>query len=376
MAADMADIERRKADHLEIAVSPKGAFTRSALFEEVSLLHCALPELAWPDVDPSTTFLGQQIAAPVMVTGMTGGTNEAGAINQELAKVCQDLGLPFGLGSQRAMLVKPELTWTYDVRKQAPNVFLLGNIGMTQLVAGGVSGVQEVVDRVQADGVCIHLNVGQELAQPEGDRDFRGTWRAIGDAVERLPCPVLVKETGCGMTPSVVRRLEDLGVAGVDLAGAGGTSWIAVEAERATGQVAARGNLFREWGIPTAAALGWHKASSQTSPKASPKASPTTSKRTAQCTLVASGGIRSGLDVARALAMGADAAGFAQPVLRAYRDGGPVGAQAYLENVIDGLKTAMLMAGVARPEDLRKVPRVYGPTLKAWLDQSPDEDSR
>jgi isopentenyl-diphosphate delta-isomerase len=206
---------------------------------------------------------------------------------------------------------------------------------------------------VGANALAIHLNVGQELAQPGGDSDFRQSLDTIRRVAKELGKPVVVKETGCGIAPHVARNLDKAGVAAIDVSGAGGTSWIAIEALRAKGPQAARGELFHEWGIPTAACVGWLSQS----------------KLTAK--IVASGGIRTGLDVARALALGAHVVGLAQPVLAAAGKGGLDGAVQFLSSVIDALRTACMLAGAARASDLARAPRVIVGELCDWLAQNP-----
>jgi isopentenyl-diphosphate delta-isomerase len=353
------DISQRKADHIAIAASGEADFRRPTLLEDVHLVHTSLPEIAADEIDLSTELLGRAIRAPLMVTGMTGGTPEAAALNRALAAAAADVGVPFGLGSQRAMLVRPETTDTYQVRQAAPDVYLFANLGGVQLARLGVAAVQELVRAVDANALCVHLNPAQELAQPGGDRDFRGVLDAIARVVAGAGVPVMVKETGCGISPAVAERLRAAGVRAIDVSGAGGTSWTAVESRRAEGQSKEAGALGRElwdWGLPTAAAVAWLAAAGLPA---------------AGVELVASGGIRDGLDVARALALGARVAGVAAPALRAAREGGREAARAFLAHVVDGVRAAALLAGVRRARDLASAPRVITGELAAWLAQRP-----
>ena len=347
------DIARRKADHIKIAASGAGDFARSNLLECVQLVHMALPELTLDEIDLSTTLLGRKLAAPLMIAGMTGGTKEGQTINRTLAAIAEKLGIAFGLGSLRPMLDRPALAATFQVRNAAPSVFLFGNLGLAQLNQMKTRDVAAALDSVGADALCVHLNVGQELAQPGGDRDFRGSLATIRRLCTDLGRPLMVKETGCGISPAVARALQDAGVPAIDVSGAGGTSWIGIEALRAHGEQAARGRELREWGIPTAACVGWLAAAGL------------------RAEIVASGGVRTGLDAARALALGARVVALAQPVLAALREHGEKGATATLAGIIDGLRRICLLVGQKDVADLARAPRVITGELAAWLAQRP-----
>jgi isopentenyl-diphosphate delta-isomerase len=342
---------RRKDSHLDLAatgeVEPAGVRT---LLDDVHLVHDALPDLAASEIDLSTTWLGKTLAAPLLITGMTGGSERAGVVNRDLARAAERAGVAIGLGSQRAMSEKPEWISSYAVREVAPSVLLLGNIGLTQARAVGSKACRALMERIGADGLCLHLNPAQELTQPEGDRDFRGGLDVVRALVDELGDRLVVKETGCGLSPAVAVRLVDRGVRHLDVSGAGGTSWVRVEALRTQGDAARLGEEFSDWGIPTAAATA-----------------SVASAISGRATVIASGGVRSGLDAARALALGASLVGCALPVFRAQQTGGVEGATAELAHLREGLARTLLLTGSKDVAALRNKPRVITGELRAWL---------
>ncbi|MFT3691867.1 MAG: type 2 isopentenyl-diphosphate Delta-isomerase [Kofleriaceae bacterium] len=346
----MADISRRKADHLEITASGRAEAQRSTLLEHVHLVHQSLPELAVDEIDLATELVGKKLAAPLIVTGMTGGTDEAAAINRDLAAAAQARGVAFGVGSQRAMAEHPDLLASYQVRDVAPDVVLFGNVGVVQAMQMGPAKVTELANAIGADALCIHLNPGQELVQEHGDRDFRGCVAAIRAIVAQSRIPIIVKETGCGLSPQAARSLTGAGVQTVDVSGAGGTSWVAVEALRGADDSAQRalGNELWDWGVPTAVAV--------------------VGCVNAGLTTIASGGIRSGYDIARAIALGARAGGMAQPFLVAQRAGGRAAVIEMIDRTIAAIRTVCLLTGSASPKELARAPKHLGAPLKAYLE--------
>jgi isopentenyl-diphosphate delta-isomerase len=347
--SDDSPIAKRKRDHLEVAASGRADFAKSTLLEHVHLVHQAVPELALAEIDLSTELVGKQLAAPLVITGMTGGTAEAAAVNRDLAVAAQMTGVAFGVGSQRAMDEHPELAASYQVRDVASDVVLLGNVGAVQAIAMGPTRVIALAKAIGADAIAIHLNPGQELIQDHGDRDFRGVVHAIGKIVD-AGIPVIVKETGCGLSTEAARALVQVGVTTVDVAGAGGTSWVAVEAVRAADGSDARslGEELWDWGVPTAVS--------------------TVACVRAGLVTIASGGLRSGYDVARALALGARAGGMAAPMLRAQRAGGVQAVRAEIERVVQSIRSVCLLTGCRRAKDLAAAPRHLGAPLRTYLE--------
>jgi isopentenyl-diphosphate delta-isomerase len=341
-------IALRKQSHLDLCLREDvEAAAKTTLFEEVELVHDALPDLAFDDLDLRSRWLGKELALPFLITSMTGGTSEAFAVNRDLARVAEEMHIGFGVGSQRAMQRRPESEWTFRVREFAPTTVLLGNIGLAQARSMSPAEFTALTGALRADALCIHLNVAQELIQPEGDRDFRGGTATFRRMTRQLGIPLIAKETGAGISRDVALRLVAAGVENVDVSGAGGTSWVRIEALREEGVAAALGDVYRDWGIPTAASL--------------------VQLRRLGLTTIASGGIRNGLEAAKAIALGARLVGVALPVYQAYRRGGIGAAREFIDFLAGGLKLAMLLTGSRRLTDLRRAQVVMGPRLERWL---------
>lgn len=347
----MTDIQQRKADHLDLAEKGDVGFKSvTTLFECVQLVHDALPELAFDEIDPSLKVLGKRLKAPILIAAMTGGHERAERINQELAAIAEERGLAFGLGSQRAMLKNPGMKASYQVRGAAPTALVLGNVGVVQAARMSTPEVEDLVGSVGADALCVHLNPAMELVQEEGDRDFRGCLATLERLREELGVPVIAKETGSGLSSRVAKRLRAIGVRHVDVSGAGGTSWVAVETHRAREERKQLGLAFWDWGIPTAVSVALVASQGFK-------------------TIFATGGVASGLDIAKAITLGASAGGIARPVLKALEQGGPAGARRFLEQVETELRTAMLLTGSKDLAALRAAPRILQGELSNWLGQ-------
>jgi len=346
--ADRLDISQRKKDHIALCAGDDVGFRgKGTLLDQVELIHNAMPELHADEVDSSIELFGKQLRAPVVISAMTGGTPEAAAINKDLAQVAERLGLAMGLGSQRAMFERPDTAWTFQVRDVAPDVLLFANLGLVQARQMSTEDIRKVCDDVGADALCVHLNPAMEIVQPGGDRDFSGGFAVFERLVNDLGIPVIAKETGCGLSRGVGTLLSRAGVRHVDVSGAGGTSWVAVEAHRARDDQKALAEELWDWGIPTAASL--------------------LQLRGLGLTAIATGGMRTGTDVARALALGARAGGLAAPVLKAYKAGGQEGAQRFLERVITTVRSIMLLTGARTVDELTQTPRILGPDLQRWI---------
>lgn len=344
----MGDIKQRKVDHLDLCATDDVAFReRTTLLENVQLIHQSLPELALSEVDLSVTLLGKTLRAPLLIAAMTGGSEPSAEVNHTLSAIAESRGLGFGLGSQRAMHRSPETAWTYEVRKHAPTTLVLGNVGVVQARELPTDKLAKLAADIGADALCVHMNPAQELIQGEGDRDFRGCLATYTRLARELPIPVIAKETGNGVSKQTVAQLAQVGVRTIDVSGAGGTSWVGVETLRATEATKSIGESLWDWGVPTAASVAYVAS--------------------AGLTPIATGGIRSGLDVARAIALGARVAGIARPMLQALRTGGRTAAEGYVDRVIAELRTVMLLCGARTIAELQAAPKIIRGELREWL---------
>jgi isopentenyl-diphosphate delta-isomerase len=347
-------IKGRKSDHLEICLEENvQARHVTTGFEEIYLVHRALPEIDRSKIDLATTVFNHKFSAPIIIESITGGVEKAKEINANIAQAVEKLGLGMGVGSQRAAIEDSMLERTFTVaREKAPNAFLIANLGGAQLVRGyGVKEAKKAVKMLNADALAIHLNPLQEAVQPEGETSYAGVLQKIEEIVHAVNVPIIVKETGAGIAAEDAKKLESIGVAGIDVAGVGGTSWAAVEYNRAKRQGDEfrqhLGEVFRDWGVPTAASL----------------IETTQSVRTP---VIASGGIRSGIDVAKALVLGASLAGMAHPVLDpAFH--GVKEVEKKLQFIIEELRNTLFLVGANSVQKLAKSPVIITGKMADWL---------
>lgn len=295
-----SEIENRKSEHLRVCIEEDVEFQQlTSGLEKYRFTHCCLPELDRSDIELGTTFLGKSLKAPILISSMTGGTELAHLVNTRLATVAQRYGLAMGVGSQRIALEQPELAPTFAVRSLAPDILLLANLGAVQLNYGcGLEDCLKLVELLEADALILHLNPLQEWVQSEGDSNFKGLLAKIQQICVQLPVPVIAKEVGNGISAPMAKQLIEAGVAAIDVAGAGGTSWAKVESQRAKDNRQRHlGQVFADWGLPTAECITAIRSLNSTIP------------------LIASGGLKNGLDIAKSIALGADLGGLARPFL-------------------------------------------------------------
>jgi isopentenyl-diphosphate Delta-isomerase len=329
----------RKKQHIDLTLNADVRFRRKTTgLEELEFVHNALPELNLEDIDTSVRFLGKKLSLPLMISCMTGGTKEAQSINRSLAAVCEELGIAMGVGSQRQAIENRHYHTTFSVvRDVAKTVPVVGNLGAAEVAQMKTpDDARRLVELIGADAFTVHLNPLQEFLQPEGNTNFRGVLGGIAMLVKGLPVPVIVKEIGGGISAGVARRLLDVGVRYIDVAGSGGTSWAGIEALRSTDRSFAES--FWDWGIPTANAV---------------RDVARLRSVTHRFTLIASGGILSGFDVAKCIALGADLAAAARPMLSALHSGGRPGLQRVIGTWSRELRGVMFLTGSATVADLQ-----------------------
>lgn len=337
-----ADIhEQRKADHIRINLEEDVSFKKLTNgLEDYFFMHQALPELDLATIDTSVKVFGKTLKTPLLISSMTGGTAKAREINRTLATAAQEIGMAMGLGSMRAGIEDTALESTYQVRDVAPDILLFANLGAVQLNYGyDLSHCQRAVDMIEADALILHLNPLQEAVQPEGDGNFAGLLDKIAAVCRQLPVPVIAKEVGWGISREAARQLADAGVAAIDVAGAGGTSWSQVEMYRApTARHARIAGAFIDWGIPTAVSIRYCREAAPSLP------------------VFASGGIRDGIDGAKCIALGATLIGLAGEFLRAADRDGVAGVVELAGTITDELRVAMFGAGAGDQVALARTP--------------------
>jgi len=353
-----SDVERRKGEHLRVAAREDVETRRGPGWTDVHLVHQALPATDLDGVDLGTEFLGRRLKAPLLIAGMTGGHSDAHRVNHVLAQAAQRWGLAIGVGSQRAGLGNKDLAYTYAVvREEAPEAFVIANVGAPQLISQKghpplrPDQLQEAVAMVRADALALHLNFLEETVQSEGDRNAAGLRDAIARCLPLLGVPAIAKETGAGISRETALELRGLGFDALDVGGVGGTSFAAIEGHRASeredGRGARLGVSFRDWGIPTAVSV--------------------LGARAAGLPLIATGGVRSGLDAAKALALGASLVGVARPLLAAALEG-PAAVDHWIALFLEELKAAVFLSGGATVLDLRTAPKVLVGDTRTWAD--------
>jgi len=347
-------IEERKVDHIKICLEENiQARQTTTGFEDIFLVHKALPEIQRDKISLSTVVFNHEFSAPLLVGAMTGGTTKALKINAAIAEAVEELGLGMGVGSQRAAIENSKLEDSFAIaRKKAPTAFLVANIGGPQLVGRyGVKEAEKAVEMLEANALAIHLNPLQEAVQPEGETNYSDVLNKIGEIAQALEVPVIVKETGAGIAAEEAKMLEEAGVAGIDVAGVGGTSWAAVEyyrAKRLEDEFRQRlGETFWDWGIPTAVSL-------------------VEVVQSVHLPVIASGGIRHGTDIAKSLALGASLVSMASPILRSATKSSEE-VKKTLQFVIEELRNVMFLVGAESIQKLQKAPVVLTGKTAEWL---------
>jgi len=339
-------IHTRKCEHIELCIN-KDVEDSENFFSHVKLVHNALPEVNFDEIDTSVKFLGKKLSLPLIISALTGGTEEGEKINKQLAAVAEKFNIGFGLGSQRIMLEHPETKHTFYVRDVAESALIIGNIGITELKKRSPEEIIDAMESTGCDAIAVHLNPAQEVFQldGEGEKDWRGCCDALKRLCGKSRYPVIAKEVGCGISKEVAMLLRDAGVSAIDVSGRGGTNWIKVESLRSKKDVAP----FIDWGIPTPVSILEVKQSG--------------------IPVLASGGVRTGVDIAKSIALGASIAGIALPFLKILKQRGIEGVESYVKKIEFELKVAMFLTGCKSIEELKKAKYVLSQDILNWFRQ-------
>jgi isopentenyl-diphosphate delta-isomerase len=326
----------RKADHIRINLEEQVDSSLTNGLENYRFTHQALPEIDLAEISLSTSFFGKKLKSPLFISSMTGGTRQAAQINRNLASAAQEAGIAMGVGSQRAALEDPSLVYSFQVRQVAPDILLFANLGAVQLNYGiGIDGCRQAIDMIEADALILHLNALQEALQPEGNTNFKGLLEKIEELAGTIDQPIIIKEVGWGISAEVARILYDAGVKAFDVAGAGGTSWSQVEMHRANSESQSRvASQFINWGIPTADSIRQ------------------IAKELPDAPILASGGLKNGIDITKSVALGATLAGMAGPFLKS-ATGSAEAVAGFIKETNQVIKTAMFAAGIEKMDDLK-----------------------
>jgi isopentenyl-diphosphate delta-isomerase len=347
----MTETDLRKEDHIQICLEEKvQAQLATTGLEDVHFIHRCLPETSFETIQLTTSLFDRTLSAPVIIEAMTGGTKKSAHINTALAEAAEAFNIAMGVGSQRVAIENPDTSYSFAiVREKAPNAFIIANIGGPQLKEYTLTQINRAIDMIEANALMIHLNALQESIQPEGEPQYTGLLKKIQQLTASVSIPVIIKETGAGIAYEDALKLQNAGIQGLDVAGAGGTSWSAVETHRAKLRNDIKheqlGITFWDWGIPTAVSI-------------------VEARSAAPLTIIGSGGLRTGLDVAKVIALGANVAGLAQPLLKAALTNN---VDTVIEQILLELKTAMFLVGARSIPELQSCPLVIVGKTAQWL---------
>lgn len=352
----MDGTKKRKDDHLRIALEEKVETAASTWLEYVTLIHQSLPGCNSGRIELETTLLGETFSAPILIEGMTGGTDLGAKINRKLANIAERYNLPMMVGSQRVAIESPDLSWTFRVTRENTDIFLIGNIGAPQITHYDEEEITRVIEMINADALAVHLNPLQEVIQPEGDVNYKGVATRLQELTRNIDVPILIKETGAGISKESARILSDIEVDAIDVSGKGGTSWSVIEGYRLKegneSKKSSLGELFKNWGLPTAVSILETKKYAKDE----------------DIEIIASGGIRNGVDIAKSLAIGADFAGFALPFLRSIDKSIEI-AEELVERFKLELRTALFLTGSKTIKELKEKEPLLSPPLSNWVHQ-------